>query len=209
LSRRVNSMKRGPAGWGDKMLTHETPRADAPRSRAWALTGVAVGTLLVGATMMPTTVAAEADVVVEASVTAPSVAASANCVGSDSWSATWAVVSNAGDTGSWQLDAGAFQSTAADFVIEETYSLNDASASFSATVSFDGGAQGRPIAASVDRPESCISAPPPPPPPPPPALDVETEAANLATDPADSDSAGDEPFRLPTVRVPKTGRQHG
>ena len=178
-------MKRGPAGWGDKMATHETSRTDGRRNRAWALTGIAAGTLLVGATILPATVAAEDAAVVESSVTAPSVAASANCVGSNSWAATWFVASNAGDTGSWQLDAGAFQSTASDFVIEETYSLNDASASFSATVSFDGGAQARPVAASVDRPEACISAPPPPP-----APDVETDTASQL---ADGDVAAEDP----------------
>jgi LPXTG-motif cell wall-anchored protein len=40
--------------------------------------------------------------------------------------------------------------------------MDDASASLSANVSFDGGAQGVAVAATVDRPEACISAPPPP-----------------------------------------------
>jgi len=142
--------------------------------------------MLIGATMMPTTVAAEDEVVVEASVTAPSSAATANCVGLDSWAASWVVTSNAGDTGSWQLDTGAFQSTATQFVIEQTYSLDDASASFSATVSFTGGAQGRPVAATADRPEACISAPPPPPP----APDGETETASRL---AESSGAADVP----------------
>jgi LPXTG-motif cell wall-anchored protein len=177
-------MKRGTAGWGDKMVVHESSRTSTRRGRAWALTGVAAGTLLVGATMMPTTVAAEGEVVVESSVTAPSVTASPNCVGANAWSATWVVTSNAGDTGSWQLNAGAFQSTATNFVIEDSYSLDEASASFSATVSFAGGAQRRPVAASADRPESCISAPPPPTP------DVETETASRL---AESDVAADEP----------------
>lgn len=182
MSRRVVSMKRGDAGWGDRNAAIGVSRTAGRRSRALVLTGVAAGAMLVGSTMMPTIVAAEgaakAEVVVEASVTAPSVAASANCVGSDSWAATWVVSSNAGDSGSWQLNAGALQSTASNFVIEETHNLNDESASFAATVSFDGGAQGRPVSASIGRPDACISAPPPSAP----APDVETEpGSQLAT----------------------------
>jgi len=137
---------------------------------------------------MSTTVAAEDvaqddvaqdEVIVASSVTAPSVSASSNCVGADAWSATWVVSSNAGDSGSWQLNGGAFQSTAADFIIEETHSLSDASAALSATVSFEGGAQARPVTASADRPSACISAPPPPTPTPTP--DVETEAVSRLT----------------------------
>jgi LPXTG-motif cell wall-anchored protein len=131
---------------------------------------------MVGALIMPTTVSAEGEAVVASSVTAPSVSASSNCAGVDAWSATFVVSSNAGDSGSWQLNAGAFQSTATHFVIEETHSLSESSAALSATVSFDGGAQGRPVAASVDRPEACISAPPPP------APDVEAETVSQLTD---------------------------
>ena len=187
-------MKRGRAGWGYENTTHQTSRNIRRGHRAWVMTGAAAGALMVGALIMPTTVAAEGEAVVESavvasSVTAPSVAASTNCVGADAWSATWVVSSNAGSSGSWQLNGGAFQSTADDFVIEETYGLNDASAEFSATVSFDGGAQARPVSSSIDRPAACISAPPPPPPP----LDVEAETASQLSGGSDSEPAAPLP----------------
>ena len=172
-------MKRWSAGWGDELMAREASGNGRRSGRAWALAGAATGALIVGALIMPTTVAAaEGDAVVASSVTAPSVSESSNCVGADAWSSTFVISSNAGDSGSWQLNGGAFQSTATNFVIEETHSLSDSTSALSATVSFDGGAQGRPVAASVDRPEACISAPPPPPPPP----DVEAETVSQLTD---------------------------
>jgi LPXTG-motif cell wall-anchored protein len=170
-------MKRGNAGWGDELMAREASGSGRRISRTWALAGAATGALMVGALIMPTTVAAaEDDVVVASSVTAPSVSASSNCVGADAWSATFVISSNAGDSGSWQLNGGAYQSTAANFVIDETHSLSDSTSALSATVSFDGGAQGRPVAASVDRPDACISAPPPPVP------DVEAETVSQLAD---------------------------
>jgi len=159
-------MDRTDVGWGDENTMHETSRSGRRGSRAWMLTGAAAGVLMAGALIMPATAAAEGEAVVAASVTAPSVFASANCVGTDSWSATWVVSSNAGNGGTWQMNGGTFQSTAADFVVEETHSLDESSAAFAATVSYDGGAQARPVSSSVDRPASCISAPPPPAPAP-------------------------------------------
>jgi LPXTG-motif cell wall-anchored protein len=183
-------MKRWSACWGDELMARQASGSGRRISRTWALAGAATGALLVGALIMPTTVAAaEGDAVVASSVTAPSVSASSNCVGADAWSATFVISSNAGDSGSWQLNGGAFQSTATDFVIEETHSLGDASAALSAVVSFDGGAQGRPVAASVDRPEACISAPPPPP------LEGEVETVSQLTD----DNIAEDAVPVPSV----------
>jgi LPXTG-motif cell wall-anchored protein len=91
----------------------------------------------------------------------PTVFASSNCSDADSWSATFVISSNATDGGSWQLNDGAFQPTATDFVIEEIHGMDDASASLSANVSFEGGPQAVAVNATVDRPEACISAPAP------------------------------------------------